>query len=706
MTPLLTIADDRAAVSFDPASGGIVAVDAPGLTRDQAATASLFVLEVPRGGDRTVVIETAAQTLTRVERETAPRTQPPTERDTAPAGDAGDAAMRLVWTDPVTSSGERLSGEIAVTARIVDGAVRLALSFHLDEGGVEAVRFPALRGIRPLGGALELRGVDYSTGTRVSLLPVFDSNAPYWGTTFPDYASGNLRPELVGTPTSPFVVIAGETGGLTLEPSERTSAFIGWRASLEPGFADSLQRRAGENASVTVEAIHFPEGDGVEAALPEMTIAPYAGSWQRGLAAYLPTQDPTRRSSASWLREPRSWLQVQLMSTEGEPRYDFDALVDIIEECAREGIGAIQIVGWNEGGQDGLVPQHRPAEKLGGEEGLRRALARARELDVATVLYVKYVWVEKPGPLWDELEPFVSRDANGQPYAQPGPVYHSSRKRYGIATPWYVPLCFGVEALRRRFADEVAEMAAWGADGILADESLYHGRALLCFADDHGHPVGASAFTWDAAFVEDIRAGLGDRADTFVIAAEGAYDDQFAHYDVSYFRSASPTHRPLGRQLRPDARIVTALTGFDDRAMVAQCLLYGYAMSLEPYNFKGRPGDMPATVALARQADALRDRHRDQLWNGRLVVDHDVVAHLPDGSVHDLLTVWEGADGTRVVVVATYGDDPLSLQLTGLGAAETDDLDGRRARIVDGRVDVPARGVTVVLPSSDPIGSL
>lgn len=689
MTSLLTIADDRTTATFDPETGGLLALDGPktGLAPLAGGRPSLFVIEVPRGGDRTVVVETPAQALTHVERE-------------------GDGALRLVWRDPVTSAGERLTGEIVVGASVRDGVLRLSLSFHFDEGGVEAVRFPSLGGIRPVDVALELRGVDYSTGTRVSLLPVFDSNAPYWGTLYPDYASGNLRPELVGTPTSPFVVLASETGGLTVQPAARTLDFIGWRASLVPGFADSLRRTAADDAAVTLDAIHFPEGDGVEAALPEMALAPYTGEWQDGLAAYLPTQEPTRKSAASWLREPRSWLQVQLMSTEGEPRYDFDTLVEIIEECAREGIGAIQIVGWNEGGQDGLVPQHRPAAKLGGEEGLRRALDRARELDVATILYVKYVWVEKPGPLWDELEPFVSRDVNGQPYAQPGPVYHSSRKRYGIATPWYVPLCFGVEALRRRFADEVAEMAAWGADGILADESLYHGRALLCFADDHGHPVGASAFTWDADVVEDIRAGLGDRADTFVIAAEGAYDDQFAHYDVSYFRSASPTHRPLGRQLRPDARIVTALTGFDDRSMVAQCLLYGYAMSLEPYNFKGRPGDMPATVALARAADALRERHRDLLWNGRLVVDHDVVAHRPDGTVHDLLTVWEGADGTRAVVVATYDDEPLSLHLTGLGAAETDDLDGRRAAVSDGRIDVPARSATVVIPSSDSIGSL
>ena len=32
---------------------------------------------------------------------------------------------------------------------------------------------------------------------------------------------------------------------------------------------------------------------------------------------------------------------------------------------------------------------------------------------------------------------------------------------------------------------------------------------------------------------------------------------------------------------------MTAVTGFNDRNMVNQCLMYRYIISYEPYNFKG-----------------------------------------------------------------------------------------------------------------------
>ncbi len=48
---------------------------------------------------------------------------------------------------------------------------------------------------------------------------------------------------------------------------------------------------------------------------------------------------------------------------------------------------------------------------------------------------------------------------------------------------------------------------------------------------------------------------------------------------------------------------------------------------------------------------------------------------------------------------------PLTLHLRGIGDADTDDIDGRTARLSGGRVEVPARSAVVVIPLSDSIGT-
>ncbi len=61
----------------------------------------------------------------------------------------------------------------------------------------------------------------------------------------------------------------------------------------------------------------------------------------------------------------------------------------------------------------------------------------------------------------------------------------------------------------------------------------------------------------------------------------------------------------------PDGQFMTAVTGFDDRNMINQCLLYRYIISYEPYNFKGLPEDYPLTLAYGKQMDALRTELRE-----------------------------------------------------------------------------------------------
>ena len=96
-------------------------------------------------------------------------------------------------------------------------------------------------------------------------------------------------------------------------------------------------------------------------------------------------------------------------------------------------------------------------------------------------------------------------------------------------------------------------------------------------------------------------------------------------------------------------------------------LLYGYGLSFEPYNFKGRPGDMPETVRYGTAVDALRAELAPWLWNGALVEDADVTvtADAGDGDVRS--AVWRDERGRLCAVVANYAESACTVSVQGLG---------------------------------------
>ena len=100
----ITIADDTTTVEFDSETGGIVSLahDGAGSWLRAPLGGSLFVIEVPRHGDRTVTVATAGQRLTEG------------------AVSADGRSVSLVWDALTTSTGEQLEGRVEVRARLDD----------------------------------------------------------------------------------------------------------------------------------------------------------------------------------------------------------------------------------------------------------------------------------------------------------------------------------------------------------------------------------------------------------------------------------------------------------------------------------------------------------------------------------------------------------------------------------------------------------
>ena len=127
-------------------------------------------------------------------------------------------------------------------------------------------------------------------------------------------------------------------------------------------------------------------------------------------------------------------------------------------------------------------------------------------------------------------------------------------------------------------------------------------------------------------------------------------------YHLSYHRSENKEHIPLSRYLLPHGQFMTAVTGFNDRNMINQCLMYRYIISYEPYNFKGRLDDYPATMAYGKQMDALRTELRDYFWDGEFRDTVGAVV-LNGGQAHHPYSVFRSASsGKPGLVICNYDE--------------------------------------------------
>src|SRR5262249_54082465 len=115
-------------------------------------------------------------------------------------------------------------------------------------------------------------------------------------------------------------------------------------------------------------------------------------------------------------------------------------------------------------------------------------------------------------------------------------------------------------------------------------------------------------------------------------------------------------HIPLSRYMLPDVPLMTAVTGFNDRNMLNQCLMYRYIISYEPYNFKGRLDDYPLTMTYGKQMDALRSEFRTYLWDGEFHDKVGAVVTVEDKPHHPYSVFLNRANGKHAVVIVNYDE--------------------------------------------------
>lgn len=602
---------------------------------------------------------------------------------------ADGRAATFVWDGVTSELGDALDIKLTLTVTLTTRQAIYAMTVENHSPyDVENVYCPYLGDVAhpPNAEWFKTFIYQYATAAEWALWPTYQNMRGYFGVDYPTQFSGWSAG--VGAPMSPYFLMRSTDQGLYAGVHAPSSELVAWHTELRPGYGSSINARVSggahtPEAAMRFAAVHVPYiQPGETRALTPIALEAYRGGWQAGVDIYKAWRSTwmTTPELPVWARDPHAWQQIHINSPEDEVRIHFRDLVTVGEECARLGVKAIQLTGWTVGGQDQGNPSHDPDPRLGTFDELKDAIAKIQALGVKVVLFAKFTWADRATERFrSDLIQHAVKDPYGDYYPYGGYQYQTATQLLDINTKRLVPMCFLDEAYLCICEEEFQKTLDLGADGILFDECLHHSPTLLCFDESHGHRYGAPVYANDRLLIQRFAAMAREHNSEFLFAAEAAYDWEFEAYHFSYHRSESKQHLPLSRYMLPHVPLATAITGFNDRNMANQCLLYRYAISYEPYNFKGHLDDYPLTMAYGTQMDALRTELRDYFWDGEF--RHEIGATVTaDGKPHHPYAVFVNrTNGTSGVAIANYDEETtITAQVTlDSGASLT------RYRLVD-----------------------
>jgi hypothetical protein len=571
--------------------------------------------------------------------------------------------ITFTWNKLTSECDKNLDIRFTGIVELIDGGLQFTANIQNNSPyTIEAVYWPY---IGDLGVPKTQKVIRFGN----EIYPNFRNHKGYFGADFPIqyYAPLGAKFGLLGNDIESLY-----TGYLDTEDDR----LVDFCFELKPGYENSentdygtvpkTDSIAGKPVHIEFSCIHFTYLNSKETgSLKPVVLKPFIGDWQKGADIYKAWRKTWAKNlpSPEWATKVHSWQQFHINSSEDYPRCTYKDLIIYAKECAKHGVQAIQLTGWNLGGQDRGNPSHDIDPRLGTWDDLKNAIDECRKIGVHIILFAKFNWADESQPWFkDELIKYAQKDPYGNYYKLGGYQYQSAAGLAGIPTRRFIPMCH-LNADWRKIADsEFNKIIDLGADGMLNDECQHHGDCYYCFDPSHGHHVPAFIYAGDILLEEGFRKIAAQKNPDFLFAGEAIRDGQFRTYNLSYTR-ISKDHVPMQRYITPYAQMMIAVIGYNDRHPINQALLYRYIISYEPRNFKGHLDEFPLTMQYGEKVDALRKRYTDFLWDGEFLgtVGASVKVN-NDMKIYYSVFLNHKTNNRAIVVVNPSYDQPVTVQ--------------------------------------------
>lgn len=609
--------------------------------------------------------------------------------------------VRLQWKDLVSEHGGVLPITFTATVTLKDGALTFDGTLTNESSlSVETIDYPYFGDMNPPTPNTRMQAEHMWVGalTGDEIHPRFGNALGYWGVRYPT--------KNINSNQSQFCLIQTPQEGIYVAVHDPAIRYLlQFTFEQHPGVveADIVPRQdeiSGIPVHLEFRTCHFifahPHSS-VE--LAPVVMRTYSGDWHAGLDVYKQWRSTWfgKPHIASWALDVHSWQQLRVNGAEQDFSVPYRMLPKYIDDCAANGVTAIQVTGWNHGGQDGGDPSLDTDPGLGTWEELHQAILYARSKRVKIILFGKPIFADMSTEYYKkELHQYAAIDPYGNQYESNGYSYTTPTQLAGINNRRRAIMDVCSQGYRDVATREFEKTLALGAAGWLFDEVMQHNGVIYSFSPNRGYNPPGYLFSADIPLVKQFRAAADKVDPDFLFSGEGPGDWLMPYYVLGYYR-ISPSTRHALRYLDPQAPLMAAVTGFDDREKLNLILAYRYIISYEPYNFKGHVTDFPLTLAYGKKIDALRRKYRAWIWDAefRDSLGANVSA---DGTVR--YTVFRNASGKRAVVVInqeTAKAITATLDIPNAGSLMMASPERPNAQPASNSLRIPARSAVVVM---------
>lgn len=611
--------------------------------------------------------------------------------------------IRIVWENLLSEHGGRLPISVVAIATLEKDELQFTATLKNDSDlTIETIDYPYIGDLASpkRDEVMEADHMWYGNLDGTEIHPRFKNDKGYWGV---DYPTKTLESK-----QSLFCLIQAAAQGIYVSMRDPSQPYLlEYTFEQHPGVLQSIDNIVPVDDDISGIPVHLqfrichfvfthPHSS---MKLAPVVLRTYDGDWHAGVDIYKQWRSSWFQPSRlpQWVTGVHSWLQLQVDGAEQDFRIPYRNLPQYIDECGSNGVTAIQLVGWNRGGQDGGDPSLDTDPGLGTWQELHHAILYARQKSVKMILFGKLYWADLTTDWYKtELYKYQATDPFGIPYQTNGYSYTTPTQLAGINNRRRVIMDVQCSAYRDIATGEFKKLLDLEAAGWLFDEVCHHGPVEYSFSAEHGYVPPRYIYGGDMPLAREFREAADKISPDFVFAGEGPQDWLMQYYPVSYFRITAAS-RAVCRYIDSQAPLVVAVTGFDDREMLNLILLNRYIISYEPYNFKGHVTDFPLTLAYGKQIDALRRKYKEWLWDSEF---RDVLGATVGSNGAHRYSVFRARDGKRAVIVVNSEFKKAitaTVKLPSAGRLQVATPENLDAKPSNGIINIPARSAAVLL---------